>query len=76
MGSGSQGLLGSPGENLESAGEIMKEKPLKIGSTRYAVEEAIRLSREPGSWEAKARTSQVASWAEILRGRTVDRKRV
>lgn len=54
----------------------MKDKPLKIASTRYAVEEAIRLSREPGTWEAKARDSRVASWAEILRGRTAEERRV
>ena len=50
-------------------------KPLKIASTRYAVEKAIRLSREPGSWEAKAIKSQVASWAEIFRGRTAEARR-
>jgi hypothetical protein len=37
----------------------------KIASTRYAVEEAIRLSKQPGTWESKARTMNVASWEEI-----------
>jgi hypothetical protein len=42
----------------------------KISSTRYAVEEAIRLSKERRiTWEAGARAmSDVASWEEIARG--------
>ena len=37
----------------------------KITSTRYAVEEAIRLSKQPGSWEAKAPSMNIASWEEM-----------
>ena len=37
----------------------------KITSTRYAVEEAIRLSKQPGSWEAKSRSMNIASWEEM-----------
>lgn len=46
----------------------------KISSTRYAVEEAIRLSKDPGTWESRASRSRVASWAEILRAANVQKE--
>jgi CRISPR/Cas system-associated protein Cas5 (RAMP superfamily) len=40
----------------------------KSSSTRYAVEEAIRLSKVRGfTWEAGARAMNVVSWEEIAR---------
>lgn len=52
--------------DLLRIGETMT-KTNKIASTRYAVEEAIRLSKRPGTWESKARRSNVMSWEEIAR---------
>lgn len=42
-------------------------KTHKIASTRYAVEEAIRLSKQPGTWEAKARSLNVLTWEEAAK---------